>query len=64
MVLIQRIVPKVIIDLMIADLLAVGKLGKVVNNLGTNVHGVYNWIGKPGRSELFKEEYGRYVRID
>lgn len=63
-VLIQRMVPKVIIDLMIADLLAVGKLEKVVNNLGTDVHGVYNWIGKPGRSERFKREYKKFVRID
>lgn len=60
----QRIVPKIIIDLMIADLLAVQRLDTVTSRLGTSVHNLYNWIGKRGRSERFKREYERYVHID
>jgi len=60
----QRIVPKVMIDVMIADLEVVGKLRKVVNDLGADVHSVYNWIGKSGRTERFKREFDRYVHID
>lgn len=60
----QRIVPKIMIDTMIADLIAVDKLDAVVRSLGTTVHGVYNFIGKSGRTERFKREFDRHVQID
>ncbi|MFC1622372.1 hypothetical protein ACFL1Y_00030 [Patescibacteria group bacterium] len=60
----QRIVPKIIIDLMIADLVTVGKLDRVVSSLGASVHSLYNWIGKSDRSERFKREYDKHVQID
>lgn len=60
----QRIIPKVMIDVMIADLVTVGKLNKVVNTLGTDVHSVYNWIGKSGHTERFQREFNKYVQID
>lgn len=63
MTLQQRIVPRIIIDLMLADLKVVGKLDRVLNNLGTSLHGVYNFIGKGERSLLFKREYERYVSL-
>jgi hypothetical protein len=63
-VLQQRIIPKIIIDLMVADLLTVGKLDRVCGSLGTSLHGLYNWIGKRGRSERFRRGYERYVHID
>ena len=62
-VLQQRIVTKIIIDLMVADLVAVGKLNEVVGSLGTSVHSLYNWICKSGRSERFQQEYNRHVQI-
>lgn len=60
----QRIVPKIMMDVMIADLVVKGKLEKVVSSLGTNVHSVYNWIGKSGRKERFSEEFNKYIQID
>lgn len=63
-VLQQRIVPKIIIDLMIADLIGLGKLNSVTNRLGTNVHNLYNWIGKHGRSQQFQDMYNRYVHSE
>jgi len=59
----QRIVPKIVIDLIVADLLSIDKLNKVVNNLGTTVHSLYNWVGKSGRSEQLKKEYDKYVKL-
>lgn len=63
MTLQQRIVPRIIIDLMLADLKAVGKLERVLSNLGTDMHRVYNFIGKRNKSLLFKEEYDRFVDL-
>lgn len=60
----QRIVSKIIIDMMIADLLAVDRLTRVVRDLGTSIHDVYNWIGKRGSSQRFAQEYERYVHMD
>lgn len=60
-VLQQRIVPKIIIDLMIADLIEVGKLNTVINRLGTCLHNLYNHIGKGNNRQLFKELYNQYV---
>lgn len=59
----QRILPRIIIDLMLADLKAVGKLNDALDNLSTSMHGVYNFIGRR-RSEDFKEQYEQYVHID
>ena len=60
----QRIVPKIMMDVMIADLASIGKLEKVVRSLGTDVHSLYNWIGRSGRKERFSKEFNKYVRID
>ncbi|MFH1211128.1 MAG: hypothetical protein V1645_04410 [archaeon] len=59
----QRIVPRIIIDLMLADLNCLGKLNVVLDQLGTNLHNVYNIIGKPHSSDRFKREYEKYVRF-
>lgn len=59
----QRIVPRIIIDLMLSSLTCIGKLDRVLSNLGTSLHNVYNWIGKPRKSQLFQEQYNRYVRL-
>jgi len=64
----QRIVPKIIIDLMVSDLVAVGKLNKVLNELGETTHTIYNVIGRTvaarGGSHRFTELYNKYVEID
>lgn len=62
-VLQQRIIPRIIIDLMLADLAAVGHLDDAVRMLGTTLHGVYNFIGRR-RSRDFQDVYERYVTID
>jgi hypothetical protein len=63
-VLQQRIIPRIIIDLCLADLAAVGQLYAALRRLGTDMHGVYNYIGKPRLSQAFKQVYDQYVTID
>ncbi len=62
-VLQQRIVPKTIIDLMIADLIEVGRLNEVIRSLGTCLHNLYNHIGQGNNSERFKDLYNRFVSL-
>lgn len=59
----QRIVPKIIIDLMIADLISIGHLNDVLKSLRTSLHNLYNWIGKKGQSKKFKKQYEKYVHL-
>jgi len=59
-VLQQRIVPRVLIDFMIADLRAEGKLSEALKMVGTSEHGVYNVIGTP-EGERLKRAYERFV---
>jgi hypothetical protein len=61
-VLQQRIVPRVIIDFMIADLKAVDALRRVLDSIGTSAHDVYNLIGRDRQgSERFRNAYHRHV---
>lgn len=64
-VLEQRVVPRIISDLMFADLVSLGKLREVLDNLGASLSSVYNWVGKvrSGRSERFWQEYSKYVKF-
>lgn len=59
----QRIVPRVIIDLMFADLTGLGRLDEVLRNLGTNLHNAYNFIGHGNKSVMFKEQYDRQIEV-
>lgn len=59
-VLTQRAVPRLYIDVMFADLAAVGRLQDVMRRLGTTMHQAYNMIGREG-SERFKAEYNRAI---
>ena len=71
-VLQQRIVPRVLIDIMFSDLKSVGKMEEVLRRIvrGGNLFGVegamyraYNMIGRQG-GEHFRELYNQYVSID
>jgi hypothetical protein len=55
-VLKQRVIPRVYTDLMFADLVAIGKLGKFQSAIGLTLHDAYNLVGREG-SEFFKEVY-------
>ena len=60
----QRIVPRIIMDLMLADLQSVGRLHEALGNMGTNTHSVYNIIGRGGRqSRAFEREYNIHVKL-
>jgi len=65
----QRVVPRVVIELMFGDLAAVDKLDQALRDLGTNwgaagMYQIYNWIGRGRGSERFGEVYNRYVTLD
>lgn len=59
----QRIIPRIIIDLMFADLQAVGKFKEAMRGLGGSMYDAYNFIGRR-HSARFQEVYERYVTID
>jgi hypothetical protein len=61
-VLQQRIVPRVYIDLMIADLSALGRLDEALDACGLSLHSLYNVIGKPQESARFSEIYERTIK--
>lgn len=64
MVLQTRAIPRIIIDMIIADLKIVGKLNKVMDETGLTLHDIYNAIGKPRRGQIFEQAFHRYVHID
>lgn len=55
-VLKNRVVPRIYIDLMIADLVAVRKLDDFIRALGMSLHEAYNLVGRRG-SEKFEQVY-------
>lgn len=61
-VLQQRIVPRVYIDLMVADLSALRRLDEALEESGVSLHSLYNVIGKPEESAHFSDVYERIVR--
>jgi len=58
-VLQQRIVPRVLIDVMLSDLKAMGCLEDALDEAGVDLHSVYNVIGRPAQSGSFADVYGR-----
>jgi len=60
----QRIVPRIIIDLMISDLTEIRRLDQVLRTIGTDKHGIYNVIGRGGRrGQEFARLYNQYVTL-
>jgi hypothetical protein len=60
-VLQQRIVPRIYLDLMIADLAVRGDLDSVLVELGLTLHALYNAVGRAGSVERFERLYRRSV---
>jgi len=58
-VLQQRIVPRVLIDVMLADLKAMGCLEEALEEAGVDLHSVYNVVGRPAQSGSFADVYER-----
>ncbi len=63
MVLQSRVLPRIGIDLIIADLKIVGKLDRVLQEVG-GMHDIYNTIGRPQKGERLQHAFNRYVNID
>jgi len=61
-VLLQRIQPRILIDLMVADLVVTGKLKQALSEAQTSLYNLYNRIGKP-EGERFKQVYQRHIQI-
>lgn len=56
-VLQQRIVPRIYLDMMVADLAAAGTLDEVLGDLGLSLHALYNVAGRSGSLERFERLY-------
>lgn len=61
-VLQQRIVPRIYIDLMVADLCALRRLDEALDECGLSLHSLYNVIGKPEESSRFSEVYEQIIK--
>jgi len=59
-VLQQRIVPRVLIDVMLADLAALGHLESALEEAHQDMHSIYNVIGKAEPARVFSEVYARH----
>lgn len=60
-VLQHRVVPRLLIDLMVADLQAVGRLDQALEELDMSLYEMYNVVGRPERSEPLRQVYERLV---
>ena len=59
-VLQQRIVPRVLIDVMLADLASLDRLEVALEEAAQDMHSIYNLIGKAEPARVFSEVYERY----
>jgi hypothetical protein len=53
----NRVVPRLLIDLMMADLAAVGRLDEALDSLDASLYEVYNMVGRPEEGEDLKRVY-------
>ena len=60
-VLQNRVVPRLLIDLMVADLVAVGRLDQALQSLDASLYELYNVVGRPAQVEPFKRIYDELV---
>jgi hypothetical protein len=60
-VLQNRVVPRLLIDLMVADLRAVGRLDEALDSLDMSLYDLYNEIGKPEKAEPIRKIYEQLV---
>ncbi len=57
-----RVVPRLHIDLMVADLRALGRLGEALSRLGIDLYALYNAVGRPDRTGPLQAVYAELVR--
>jgi LSD1 subclass zinc finger protein len=60
-VLQNRVLPRLLIDLMIADLQALARLNFTLDRLGTTLYDVYNTVGRSAAGESFRAAYDDVV---
>jgi hypothetical protein len=60
-VLQNRVVPRLLIDLMVADLQALGRLDEALEELDMSLYEMYNVVGRPEQSEPLRRVYDRLV---
>ena len=60
-VLQNRVVPRILIDLMVADLQALGHLDDALERLGMSLYELYNVIGRPTLLDPLKQVYADLV---
>ena len=58
----QRVVPRLLIDLMLADLQALGKLDIALDRLDASLYEVYNMVGRADQGERLKRVYEDLAR--
>lgn len=63
-VLKNRVVPRLLIDLLVADLQALGKLEEALRRLDATLYELYNVVGRPGRVEPLQAVYRDLVGLD
>ncbi|MBW2733078.1 MAG: hypothetical protein JRH20_11860 [Deltaproteobacteria bacterium] len=63
-VLKNRVVPRLLIDLLVADLQALGKLEEALQRLDASLYELYNVVGRPGRVEPLRKVYRELVGLD
>jgi hypothetical protein len=61
-VLQNRVVPRLLIDLMVADLQAVGRLDEALDRLDSSLYELYNAVGRPDAAEPLQRVYEELVR--
>ena len=58
----NRVVPRLLIDLMVADLQAVGRLDEALEALDMSLYEMYNVVGRPEQSEPLRQVYERVLQ--
>jgi hypothetical protein len=53
----NRVVPRLLIDLMMADLAALGRLDEALDRLDASLYEVYNMVGRSEEGEELKRVY-------
>jgi hypothetical protein len=60
-VLQNRVVPRLLIDLMVADLEALGKMDQALDRLDVSLYELYNMVGRPEQTTAFQRLYEELV---
>jgi hypothetical protein len=63
-VLRNRVAPRLLIDLMVADLKALGKLDAALEKVDCSLYELYNVVGRPAAVQPFQEVYEEMTRPD